>query len=617
MINSPVISTCKLLALGACGINRWQNRINESCGSHRAYRSMRFLFVSVFVIMFMMCLGLAGAQTSVTPAGDGSEANPYQITELGNLVWMSDTVTSSAGKHFKMMNDIDASATSAWNDGAGFVPIGADKASFKGTFDGNSKKMTGLTVNRPKTDFVGFIGDASTSCTIKNLGLENVNINGANVVGSVVGRMTSGVVAGCYASGTVSGNGFVGGLLGGMSGCEISDCYVTTGSVTGRLGIAGGLVGGLKYGSNMTNCYATVHVIVSAPEGFAGGLVGGNELGCITNCYATGNVSGTTNVGGLVGWQQLGATTDSHASGIVNGRKGVGGLVGVQTSGTITNCYATGSTSGDEYIAGLVGGQEGDCAIVKCYATGNVRGEKFLGGLVGQQMMAATMTDSHATGNVSGEEHVGGLVGLQGGTIKNCFATGNVNSTADNAFAGGLIGLQSDDSTVAGSYATGSVKGKQAVGGLIGMQRDRVTVESCYASGSVDGYQCIGGLVGLQGNGCKVMNCYATGSTSGDEGVGGLVGSTFGSITGCYAVGKITSAGTYFGGITGLSGEGSTVTNSYFDKDTTKNTIAENGTPKTTSEMKQRVTFVGWDFEKVWKIDEGASYPQLISVPNP
>lgn len=530
MINSPVISTCKLLALGACGINRWQNRINESCGSHRAYRSMRFLFVSVFVIMFMMCLGLAGAQTSVTPAGDGSEANPYQITELGNLVWMSDTVTSSAGKHFKMMNDIDASATSAWNDGAGFVPIGADKASFKGTFDGNSKKMTGLTVNRPKIDFVGFIGDASTSCTIKNLGLENVNINGANVVGSVVGRMTSGVVAGCY---------------------------------------------------------------------------------------ATGNVSGTTNVGGLVGWQQLGATTDSHASGIVNGRKGVGGLVGVQTSGTITNCYATGSTSGDEYIAGLVGGQEGDCAIVKCYATGNVRGEKFLGGLVGQQMMAATMTDSHATGNVSGEEHVGGLVGLQGGTIKNCFATGNVNSTADNAFAGGLIGLQSDDSTVAGSYATGSVKGKQAVGGLIGMQRDRVTVESCYASGSVDGYQCIGGLVGLQGNGCKVMNCYATGSTSGDEGVGGLVGSTFGSITGCYAVGKITSAGTYFGGITGLSGEGSTVTNSYFDKDTTKNTIAENGTPKTTSEMKQRVTFVGWDFEKVWKIDEGASYPQLISVPNP
>jgi hypothetical protein len=35
------------------------------------------------------------------------------------------------------------------------------------------------------------------------------------------------------------------------------------------------------------------------------------------------------------------------------------------------------------------------------------------------------------------------------------------------------------------------------------------------------------------------------------------------------------------------------------------------GMPKATKEMMQRETFEGWDFENVWTIEEGETYPQL------
>ena len=178
MINFSVISSCKLLGLGGCGTNGLQNRINESSSSHRVHRAMRFSFIYTFVILFMMCFGLAGAQTAAPPAGSGTENDPYLITELGNLVWMSDTVTSSSGKYYKMINNINASATSAWNDGAGFVPIGTRPAPFTGLFDGNGKKITGLTINRSSAipDYVGMFGFIEIGSTIKDLGLEGGSI---------------------------------------------------------------------------------------------------------------------------------------------------------------------------------------------------------------------------------------------------------------------------------------------------------------------------------------------------------------------------------------------------------------------------------------------------------
>jgi hypothetical protein len=58
-----------------------------------------------------------------------------------------------------------------------------------------------------------------------------------------------------------------------------------------------------------------------------------------------------------------------------------------------------------------------------------------------------------------------------------------------------------------------------------------------------------------------------------------------------------------------------TVTASYWDTETSGLTTSAGGTGRTTAEMKQQSTFVDWDFDTVWQIDEGETYPYLRSNP--
>ena len=83
------------------------------------------------VALMLTAAGAAYAQSPVTPPGSGTSASPYQISQLGHLVWMGNNASSSSGKYYTMTANIDASATATWNDAStgtdvleGFKPIG-------------------------------------------------------------------------------------------------------------------------------------------------------------------------------------------------------------------------------------------------------------------------------------------------------------------------------------------------------------------------------------------------------------------------------------------------------------------------------------------------------------
>ena len=129
------------------------------------------------------------------------------------------------------------------------------------------------------------------------------------------------------------------------------------------------------------------------------GILAGSNSGAITDSYATGSVSGGSNVGGLVGRNSSGgAITGSYAAGSVSGNFRVGGLVGNNSfGGAITGSYATGSVSGGNYVGGLVGNNSSGAAITASYATGSVSGiDDDVGGLVGEN--SGAITASYATG---------------------------------------------------------------------------------------------------------------------------------------------------------------------------------------------------------------------------
>ena len=141
---------------------------------------------------------------------------------------------------------------------------------------------------------------------------------------------------------------------------------------------------------------------------YVGGLVG-NNLGAITACYATGQVSGSNhNIGGLVG-AHYGSVRTSYAAAQVSGRGAVGGLVGRNLGIIIAASYATGAVAGRSPVGGLVGYQDGN-TVRASYATGRVSGSSNVGGLVGglgTSTITASYWDTTTSGQTTGDHGTG------------------------------------------------------------------------------------------------------------------------------------------------------------------------------------------------------------------
>ena len=187
--------------------------------------------------------------------------------------------------------------------------------------------------------------------------------------------------------------------------------------------------------------------------------------------------------------------------------------------------------------------------------------------------------------HITGGEDVGGLVGENGGTITNSYVTGSIAGNIEDI--GGLVGGNEGDIT--NSYATVSITGGYSTGGLVGDNEGDIT------------------------------NGYATGSVSGDSELGGLVGANEGDVRNSYATGSVTGSGEDVGGLVGFDDEG-TITNSYWDKDTSGIETSAGGKSKTTVELQSPTEATGiyssWGSNN-WDFGTSSQYPTLRYVDNP
>jgi uncharacterized repeat protein (TIGR02543 family) len=335
------------------------------------------------------------------------------------------------------------------------------------------------------------------------------------------------------------------------------------------------------------------------------------------------NVIGDYSVGGLVG-EDCGTVSNSYSTGSLTGRQFVGGLVGyARNSSAVSNSYFTGTVTGDSNVGGLVGRNMD--TVSNSYSNGNVSGTGWaVGGLAG--VNNGNVSDSYATGSVTGNTvnncNVGGLVGANYETVSNCYATSSVTGSSE---VGGLVGVNGwDGGIVTNSYSTGSVTGDESVGGLIGCNVG--IVSDSYATGSVTGNVKVGGLVGYNyyGKG-TVSNSYSTGNVTGNLNVGGLVGwNKDGFVSNSYSTGNVTGTSN----VGGLVGQNSgTVSNSFWDTETSGQATSHGGTGKDTTEMQDITTFsgTGWNIIAValnetnpayiWNIVNNVTYPFLSWQP--
>ena len=145
-------------------------------------------------------------------------------------------------------------------------------------------------------------------------------------------------------------------------------------------------------------------------------------------------------------------------------------------------------------------------------------------------------------------------------------------------------------------------------------------VSHSYSTGDVTGNESVGGLVGWN-EGNNVSNSYCTGSVTGNSSVGGLVGENIeGTVSNSYSTGIVTGDG-HVGGLVGLNWD--TVSNSFWDTQTSGQATSAGGIGKNTTEMQDIATFsgAGWSITTVapgernpsyiWNIVDGLTYPFL------
>jgi len=167
---------------------------------------------------------------TVLPGWDGQSAEEiipnatgeYEVSNAAQLAWIAAAVNASSGaqtfegKVVKLVADINLYGYE-WTpigNGMRLSSIISGKA-FKGTFDGNGKIISNLTINANSSESkaIGLFGNV-TGGSVKNLKLKNVSID-------VTSEQAGAVV----------------GLLGG--GAEISGIEVLSGSVSAAQGTAG------------------------------------------------------------------------------------------------------------------------------------------------------------------------------------------------------------------------------------------------------------------------------------------------------------------------------------------------------------------------------------------
>ena len=294
-------------------------------------------------------------------SGTGKQEDPYKIYRAIDLKNFRDLVNDGGEKsaHAKLMNDINLSSVcgESLNGETSWNPIGSFSNSYKGTFDGNGKTISGLYIGTTANN-QGLFGYVGTGGTVKDLTVSGT-VSGSYNVGGVVGYNNGGTVTGCIfsGSGSVSGKNYVGGVVGYNYSGTVTGCIFSgSGSVSGEWYV-GGIAG--RNNGTVKNCYNTGQVNGSADSNDVGGVVGLNH-GTVENCYNTGSVSGKNYVGGVVGYNNGGSVTNSYntGAGTVTGTGDyVGGVVGDNgSSASVENCYNTGSvTSSGSYVGGVVG----------------------------------------------------------------------------------------------------------------------------------------------------------------------------------------------------------------------------------------------------------------------
>ena len=548
----------------------------------------------------------AGNNFSTRHGSDGAVNQFRVITALGTFGDSSGLTlqglqpylnTYPPFAHIAIGADIDASVTSAWDSGRGFLPL---DGSYMQELTGLGHRIDGLHISRTSTPYVGLF---STSYgIIKDLGITNAYISGRSAVGPFAG-------------------------LGGETAfinCYTSNCEVRSNS-NGQVAV-GGIAGNARY---VADSYAE-NVFVHASNGNgAGGIVAatgnsvvGGRLGnypgdTITRCWSSGIVHGLNELGGIIG-NNSGSISNSYSLAYVysdNNSSYVGGIAGKNWYSTISNSHSMSN------IVGTSQGSFGQNYFTNCYAAyqsaqfvypnngTTVTGINVISGSNRAQSsytnfdftntwwmkegFTRPMLRSEARNYIT-NSHQLQLVAMQpAGNYVLRYDLDLTNDLIDNLayyrniWSGqGFASLGDTATPFTGSFDgaghtinslvidTPSADGVGLFGTVNGGSISNLTL----TAGSVRGNLDVGLLIGLNSGGL-ISQAHSTGTSTGSGRVGGLIGRAIDSsiVSDSSAKGVVNSSGSRAGGLIGENNSAVSSINRSFSTNTVNGTTQVGG----------------------------------------
>ena len=439
-----------------------------------------------------------GILTATTPGSvrvrvrvDDSDWSPFVKFYVPTPISTAEefyNIRNDLSGYYYLTADIDLSSYASWSP-IGYAEnnesgLSYDNA-FKGYFDGNGHKITGLTIDVSKTDYitVGLFGAIDNSAIVKNIKLIDYRIEGISTetlvyLGGVAGIL-NGEVNNAQVSGSMNviGAKYIGGVTGQLFG-KLTDATIQSELIIGNnndISIrVGGAVGFFANGT-FANCDVTSNLNIHSAYGlYAGGTVG----------EAEGNIEGVT-----LGKSSLSAfVTDTDAY--------IGLYVGKTTYRLIENIEVEGTIKVDSYGGTLyLGGIAGQAVNLKnCKAnvtfqsnnTGNdtvslnIYAKLYFGLIAGyatESIEEITLSPDKVSITSASDIHFGLVAGFVGGNIKNVnISLNSLSLSAEGNLTAGLLASECKNvENVTATLSDATLSGMTLFFGLVGGKCENIT----------------------------------------------------------------------------------------------------------------------------------------------
>ena len=298
-----------------------------------------------------------GAQINPNENGVFEIYNAKQLARMRDLVNSGATYTldeaatrtgelSYAEASYILMDNIDLSEYENW------TPIGVtNNTPFKGTFDGNGKSITGMTINVTDTEYAAMKDGSDCSVGLFN-NVSDAIIKGLSVNGSITTNETEEITW-----------LHVGGIMGTVSNSRVYNCHFSgTLNNSKKLARIGGIIGtcGSSY---VVRCTTSGVKLISSANGVDYGGITGLAPQTISACYTYGNdfssASNLSRWGGIVAYA-YNQTSDHIIESCYNYdvvstsiATNVGAILGQASSCSgqyLANCYSVSMTDVTNFV---------------------------------------------------------------------------------------------------------------------------------------------------------------------------------------------------------------------------------------------------------------------------